>query len=93
MADAIGTISIAVAVLLIHALRKPVTIINAAIMFLGLVSKALKMFRANLLCRPVLSIALAADTFNPNIAIQTVAWFSLGSGIFVLLVMQEIYSR
>jgi hypothetical protein len=33
-ADAIGTISIAVAVLLIHALRKPVTIMNAAITFL-----------------------------------------------------------
>jgi hypothetical protein len=30
-----------------------------------------------------------ADAFNLNIAIQTIAWISLGSGIFVLLVMKE----
>jgi integrase len=29
------------------------------------------------------------DTFNMSIAIQAVAWISLGSGIFVLLVMKE----
>jgi MFS family permease len=34
-------------------------------------------------------IGLIADTFDLNIAIQTVAWISLGSGIFVLLVMRE----
>jgi MFS family permease len=34
-------------------------------------------------------IGFIADTFNLTIAIQTVAWISLGSGIFVLLVMQE----
>jgi MFS family permease len=34
-------------------------------------------------------IGFIADTFDLNIAIQTVAWISLGSGIFVLLVMQE----
>jgi hypothetical protein len=58
-ADAIGTMSIAVAVLLIHALKNPVTIINAATMFLGLVPKTLKIFIANLLCSPVFSMALA----------------------------------
>ena len=62
-ADAIGTMSIAVAVLLIHALKKPVTITNAATMFLGLVPKALKMFKANLLCSLVFSMALAS--INP----------------------------
>jgi MFS family permease len=34
-------------------------------------------------------IGFIADTFDLNIAIQTVAWISLGSGIFVLLVMKE----
>jgi MFS family permease len=34
-------------------------------------------------------IGFIADVFDLNIAIQTVAWISLGSGIFVLLVMQE----
>ncbi|MGH9979719.1 MAG: MFS transporter, partial [Nitrososphaeraceae archaeon] len=34
-------------------------------------------------------ISFIADTFDLNIAIQTVAWISLGSGIFVLLVMKE----
>lgn len=34
-------------------------------------------------------IGLIADVFNLNIAIQVVAWISLGSGIFVLLVMRE----
>ena len=34
-------------------------------------------------------IGFIADAFDLNIAIQTVAWISLGSGIFVLLVMQE----
>lgn len=34
-------------------------------------------------------IGFIADTFNLSIAIQTVAWISLGSGIFVLLVMRE----
>jgi hypothetical protein len=58
-ADAIGTISIAVAVLLIHALKKPVIIMNAATMFLGLVPKTLKIFKANLLCSSVFSMALA----------------------------------
>jgi len=34
-------------------------------------------------------IGFIADAFDLNIAIQTVAWISLGSGIFVLLVMHE----
>jgi hypothetical protein len=34
-------------------------------------------------------IGFIADTFDLNIAIQTVEWISLGSGIFVLRVMQE----
>jgi MFS family permease len=34
-------------------------------------------------------IGFIADAFDLNIAIQTVAWISLGSGIFVLLVMRE----
>lgn len=34
-------------------------------------------------------IGFVADAFDLNIAIQTVAWISLGSGIFVLLVMHE----
>ena len=34
-------------------------------------------------------IGLIADTFDLNIAIQTVAWISLGPGIIVLLVMKE----
>ncbi len=34
-------------------------------------------------------IGFIADTFNLSIAIQTVAWISLGSGIFVLLIMRE----
>jgi MFS family permease len=34
-------------------------------------------------------IGFIADAFDLNIAIQTVAWISLGSGIFVLLVMKE----
>jgi MFS family permease len=34
-------------------------------------------------------IGLIADLFDLNIAIQVVAWISLGSGIFVLLVMRE----
>ncbi|MGA7370345.1 MAG: MFS transporter [Nitrososphaeraceae archaeon] len=34
-------------------------------------------------------IGFIADAFNLNIAIQTVAWIALGSGIFVLLVMRE----
>ena len=34
-------------------------------------------------------IGFIADSFDLNIAIQTVAWISLGSGIFVLLVMHE----
>src|SRR5918996_6566182 len=34
-------------------------------------------------------IGFIADTFSLSIAIQTVAWISLGSGIFVLLVMRE----
>jgi MFS family permease len=34
-------------------------------------------------------IGFIADSFNLNFAIQTVAWISLGSGIFVLLVMHE----
>jgi MFS family permease len=34
-------------------------------------------------------IGFIADTFNLSIAIQMVAWISLGSGIFVLLVMKE----
>jgi MFS family permease len=34
-------------------------------------------------------IGFIADTFNLTIAIQTVAWISMGSGIFVLLVMRE----
>ena len=34
-------------------------------------------------------IGFIADAFSLNIAIQTVAWISLGSGIFVLLVMHE----
>jgi MFS family permease len=36
-----------------------------------------------------IGIGFIADTINPNIAIQIVAWISLGSGIFVLLVMKE----
>ena len=36
-----------------------------------------------------IGIGFIADTFNLSIAIQTVAWISLGSGIFVLLVMRE----
>lgn len=38
-------------------------------------------------------IGLIADVFDLNLAIQTVAWISLGSGIFVLLVMQETKKR
>ena len=34
-------------------------------------------------------IGLIADVFDLNIAIQVVAWISLGSGLFVLLVMRE----
>jgi hypothetical protein len=34
-------------------------------------------------------IGLIADAYDLNIAIQTVAWISMGSGIFVLLVMKE----
>jgi MFS family permease len=34
-------------------------------------------------------IGFIADTLGLNFAIQTVAWISLGSGIFVLLVMKE----
>ncbi|MGC1131515.1 MAG: MFS transporter [Nitrososphaeraceae archaeon] len=34
-------------------------------------------------------IGFISDAFDLNIAIQTVAWISLGSGIFVLLVMRE----
>lgn len=34
-------------------------------------------------------IGFIADAFDLNIAIQTVAWISLGSGIFVPLIMQE----
>jgi MFS family permease len=34
-------------------------------------------------------IGFMADVFDLNIAIQAVAWISLGSGIFVLLVMRE----
>jgi hypothetical protein len=34
-------------------------------------------------------IGFIADTFSLSIAIQAVAWISLGSGIFVLLVMKE----
>jgi len=34
-------------------------------------------------------IGFIADAFDLNIAIQAVAWISLGSGIFVLLVMRE----
>jgi Major Facilitator Superfamily len=34
-------------------------------------------------------IGFIADAFDLNITIQTVAWISLGSGIFVLLVMRE----
>jgi MFS family permease len=40
-----------------------------------------------------LGIGFIADAFDLNIAIQTVAWISLGSGIFVLLVMQETKKR
>ena len=36
-----------------------------------------------------LGIGFIADAFNLNIAIQIVAWISLGSGIFVLLIMRE----
>jgi MFS family permease len=36
-----------------------------------------------------IGIGFIADAFDLNIAIQTVAWISLGSGIFVLLVMKE----
>jgi len=38
-------------------------------------------------------IGFIADAFDLNIAIQTVAWISLGSGIFVLLVMKETRMR
>jgi MFS family permease len=38
-------------------------------------------------------IGFIADTFDLNIAIQTVAWISLGSGIFVLLVMKETIKK
>ena len=34
-------------------------------------------------------IGFIADVFDLNIAIQAVAWISLGSGIFVLVVMRE----
>lgn len=34
-------------------------------------------------------IGFIADSFDLNIAIQTVAWIALGSGIFVLLAMRE----
>lgn len=37
----------------------------------------------------VFAAIVIADAFNLNIAIQTIAWISLGSGIFVLLVMKE----
>jgi MFS family permease len=36
-----------------------------------------------------LGIGFIADLFNTNIAIQTVAWIALGSGIFVFIVMHE----
>jgi len=34
-------------------------------------------------------IGFIADIFNLSIAIQSVAWIALGSGIFVLVVMRE----
>ena len=36
-----------------------------------------------------IGIGFIADVFDLNIAIQVVAWISLGSGLFVLLVMRE----
>lgn len=37
----------------------------------------------------VIGIGFIADIFNLSIAIQSVAWVALGSGIFVLVVMRE----
>lgn len=36
-----------------------------------------------------IGIGFIADIFNLSIAIQSVAWVTLGSGIFVLVVMRE----
>jgi MFS family permease len=36
-----------------------------------------------------IGIGFIADIFNLSIAIQSVAWVALGSGIFVLIVMRE----
>jgi hypothetical protein len=36
-----------------------------------------------------IGIGSIADIFNLSIAIQSVAWVALGSGIFVLVVMRE----
>lgn len=36
-----------------------------------------------------IGIGFIADIFNLSIAIQSVAWVALGSGIFVLVVMRE----
>ena len=36
-----------------------------------------------------LGIGFIADLFNTSLAIQTVAWIALGSGIFVFIVMHE----
>jgi hypothetical protein len=36
-----------------------------------------------------IGIGFIADVFNLNIAIQAVAWISMGSGIFVLVFMRE----
>jgi len=36
-----------------------------------------------------LGIGFIADLFNTSLAIQTVAWIALGSGIFVFVVMHE----
>jgi hypothetical protein len=36
-----------------------------------------------------IGIGFIADVFDLSIAIQVVAWISLGSGLFVLLVVRE----
>jgi len=36
-----------------------------------------------------IEIGFIADIFNLSIAIQSIAWVALGSGIFVLVVMRE----
>jgi len=40
-----------------------------------------------------IGIGFIADIFNLNIAIQAVAWISLGSGLFVFVFMQETKKR